>query len=71
MGFDKIFDIISVGASWWTPEKVKARARTKLEKLRDEERSIILNTKSDAKTNARLGVIRRDIKRLSRYLEEN
>lgn len=68
MGFDKIFDIIGVVASWWTPEKVKARARQKLAKLKGEENDLFSQTPSP-KTTARLLVIRRDISRLQNYLQ--
>jgi hypothetical protein len=67
MGVDKIFDIIGVVASWWTPEKVKARARQKLKRLQ-EERNDLLNKPATEKTSTRLVVIMRDINRLQSYL---
>lgn len=70
MGWDKIIDIISVGFSWWTPEKVKARARQKLKNLKKEENAI-LKKKCTWKNSARLGVIRSNIKRLQDYLANN
>lgn len=70
MGFDKIFDILAIGASWWSPEKVKARARQKLQKLKEEE-SDLLFKEPNAKNSTRIVRVRRDIKRLQDYLANN
>ncbi len=67
MGWEGIGDLIGTVAKWWTPEAVKARARQKLLKLKEEENDLLFQVKSD-KVNTRLLVIRRDIKRLQDYL---
>jgi hypothetical protein len=67
MGWEGIGDLIGTIAKWWTPEKVKARARQKLEKLKEEE-SDLLNQPQNIKNTARMLAIRRDIKRLQTYL---
>ena len=68
MGFDGIIDILGVVAKHWTPEKIKARARQKLSKLKEEEREI-LSKESTPKNSARLAVVRRNIKRLSDFFQ--
>lgn len=70
MGWEGIGDLIGTIAKWWTPEKVKARARQKLNKLKEEENDILLKPQNP-KFTARLLVIRRDIKRLQDYLKES
>lgn len=67
MGWEGIGDLIGVVAKWWSPEKVKARARVKFSKLKEEEREI-LSKPATAKSADRLLVIRRDISRLQTYL---
>ena len=70
MAIDGLFDLIGVVAKWWTPEKVKSRARIKLAKLKGEE-SAILSRQATAKDANRIIIIRRDIKRLQQYLSQN
>ena len=67
MGWEGIGDLIGTIAKWWAPEKVRERARTKLSRLKEEEREI-LKKPADNKTGARLLIIRRDIGRLQTYL---
>jgi hypothetical protein len=67
MGWEGIGDLIGTIAKWWTPEKVKARARQKLAKLKEEENDLLSKT-PEPKTVARLLTIRRDISRLQSYL---
>ena len=63
MGFSKIFDIISVATSWFTPEKVKGRARGKLEKLKGKE-SALLKKEPTLANVKRLTAVRKSISRL-------
>lgn len=63
MGWDGIGDLIGTISKWWTPEKVKARARQALIKLKEEENDLLFQAKTD-RVIARLLVIRRNIKRL-------
>ena len=67
MGWEGIGDLIGTIAKWWTPEKVKARARQKLVKLKEEENDL-LSKESNSKNTTRLLIIRRDIARLQAYL---
>ena len=69
MGFESIIDIIGVVAKFWTPEKIRGRARLKINKLKEEE-SAILKKPATAKSAARLLVIRDSVKRLSEYLAQ-
>ena len=70
MVWEGIGDLIGTIAKHWTPEQIKARARDKIEKLQEEE-SALLDKKSNAKTSARLLIIRRDIKRLQDYCKNH
>jgi hypothetical protein len=70
MGWEGIGDLIGTIAKWWTPEKVKARARQKLANLKREENDILLKPQTP-KLTARLLVLRRDIARLQNYIGEN
>ena len=70
MGWEGLGDLIGTIAKWWTPEKVKARARQKLKKLKEEENDILLKPQTP-KLTARLLVLRRDIARLQNYLSES
>ena len=67
MGWEGIGDLIGTIAKWWTPEKVKARARQKLAKLKEEENDLLFKPQTD-KGIARLLIIRRDISRLQACL---
>lgn len=70
MGWEGIGDLIGTVAKWWTPEKVKARARAKLKTLR-RQRYELLRKKSTPKNVARLATVREHIGRLQDYLENN
>jgi len=67
MGWEGIGDLIGTIAKWWTPEKVRERARNKLAKLKEEENEI-LKRPPNPKTSACLLAVRRDITRLQAYL---
>ncbi len=70
MSLDGIFEAIGTIAKWWTPEKVKSRAREKLKNLEEEAHEIL--KKEPSAINARkLLNIRRNIKRLQDYLANN
>jgi len=56
MGFDKIFDIGAVIASWFTPEKRKERIRNEIDKLTKEREQILKGT-ATVKTATRLNII--------------
>jgi hypothetical protein len=70
MGWEGIGDLIGTIAKWWTPEKVKERARQKLAKLKEEENDILFKDPSP-KNTTRLLAIRRDIARLQNYLSNS
>mgnify|MGYP001611913277 CR=1 FL=1 len=70
MGWEGIGDLIGTIAKWWTPEKVKARARQKLAKLKEEENDL-LSKGQNPKNTTRLLVVRRDISRLQTYCGNN
>jgi hypothetical protein len=70
MGWEGIGDLIGTIAKWWTPEKVKARARSKLLKLVEEENGLLKKDCTD-KIATRLMRVRRDIRRLQTYLANN
>jgi hypothetical protein len=70
MGWEGIGDLIGTIAKWWTPEKVKARARQKIIKLREEENDLLFKDPCP-KNSARLLIIRRNINRLQTYLSND
>ena len=68
MGWEGIGTLIGTISSWWTPEKVKARARSKLNKLEEKENDLF-KREATPKNVAYLKRLRRDIKRLQDYLQ--
>ena len=70
MGFSSIFDILGVVFKQFTPEKIKSRARMKLNKLKEEERAL-LDKEPTRKNSVRIIAVRRNIKRLQAYFANN
>lgn len=70
MALGDIFKIIGNLTAWWTPEQVKARAKDKLERLKDERKKI-LQQPASLKNVKRLNDIDDSIDKLQDYLSNH
>jgi len=65
-----IVEIIKDIGAWWTPEKVRSRARRKLERLK-KERNELLKKEATPANVRRMQYLLRNIARLHNYLKED
>jgi len=67
MGWEGIGDALGTIFKWWTPEQVKARAKDKIKRLKDEKKQI-LKKASTAVNIKRLDAIDNELDKLQEYL---
>jgi len=70
MGWEGIGDAIGTIFKWWTPEQVKARAKDKIKRLKNEKKQLLKQVCSTA-TTTRLDVIERELDQLQSYIENH
>jgi len=67
MGWEGIGDALGTVFKWWTPEQVKARAKDKIKRLKNEKK-LLLKQPSNAANIKRLDAIDNELDKLQEYL---
>ena len=70
MGWDGIGDVLGTIFKWWTPAEVKARARDKIKRLKNERKKLLKKDCTPANIK-RLDRVESELERLQDYLKNH
>ena len=70
MSINEIFGVLDKVFSWWTPEQVKARAKDKIKRLKDEKKQLLKQPFSTSNAS-RVDAIESELDKLQEYIKNH